>query len=284
MSSMIAGVPIATVIFGVAFAAVVFIFYLFIISGPSQLLTTSFGILDQGVATAGLAFNTLLSASTPMLVQGLEVGGALIEQAGFVADSIIAESGVILNQALSTVGEFVAVEGAMIAGAVITLGASVVSTTLNITTMITLTGAELANVFLSAAQATSQFFLSMGVAGAQTAAMMIDLLTNATAQIFSTAFTSLAGVLGQLASIGLILFSGYLTVVTEYASIYVALGVAGVSIFVNLFKAFVSIFTDPTKFLNIIGDIAKKIGEEITNGFNKLVQAVPNAFKQVFQI
>jgi hypothetical protein len=27
-----------------------------------------------------------------------------------------------------------------------------------------------------------------------------------------------------------------------------------------------------------------KIGEEITTGFNKLVQAVPNAFKQVFNI
>lgn len=284
MSSLVAGVPIATVIFGVAFAAIIFIFYLFIISGPSQLLTTAFGILDQGVATAGLAFNTLLSASTPMLVQGLEVGGALIEQAGFVADSIIAESGVILNQALATVGEFVVVEGAMIASTVITLGASVVSTSLNITTLIILTGAELANVFLAAAQATTQFYLSMNVAGAQTAAMMIDMLTNASSQIFSTAFLSLTGVLGQLASIGLILFSGYLTVAAEYSSVTVALGVASVSIFTNLFKAFVSIFTDPTKFLSVIGDITKKIGEEITTGFNKLVQAVPNAFKQVFQI
>lgn len=284
MVSLTSSLPIVSVVFGVAFAAIIFIFYLFIISGPSQLLTTAFGILDQGIASAGLAFNTLLSASTPMLTQGLEVGGALIEQAAFVADAVIAEVGTLVEQVIGTVGEFVAVEGALIASAVVTIGASVVSTTLNLTTMITVTGAELANAFLVAAQATSQFFLSMSVAGAQTAAMMIDMLVNATAQLFSTAFTSVAGVLGQLASIGLILFSGYLTVVSEYASIYISLGVAGVSIFTNLFKAFVSIFTDPTKFLQIIGNIVNKIGEEITKGFNTLVQAVPNAFKQVFSI
>lgn len=283
-SATVAGVPLATIVFGAALIGVLFVFYLFIMSGPGQLLSTAFGVLDQGVASAGLAFNTLLSSSAPIIAQGLAVGGTLIEQAGFVADTIITEAGMVINQALSSVGEFIAVEGALLASSVITLGASVVSITLNITTCIAVMSAELANVFLAAAQATAQFFLSMGVAAAQTATMLIELLTNAAAQMFTSAFTSITGVLGQLASIGLIIFSGATTVAAEYASVAICLGVAGVSVFTNLFKSFVDLFTNPQKFIKIITGIATTIGREITSGFMKLVDAIPNAFKQVFNI
>lgn len=282
MSSTILGIPITTVVFGIAFVAVIFVLFLFISNGPTQLMDLGFGILGQGVASAGLAFNTLLSASAPLLSQGLEVAGTLVEQAGFVADTVIQEAGLIINQTLSTVGEFIAVEGALIASSVITLSASVVTLVLNITTAITVTGAEIANVFLGAAQATTQFFLSLGVAGAQTASMLIETLVNSAAQIFTTAFTSVAGVVGQLFTIVLVLFNGTLVIASEFTNVGIYLGVATVDAFITLFNALVSIFTDPKKFIGILKELVEKIGQEIVKGFNQLVRAVPDAFKQVF--
>lgn len=278
----IAGVKISTVIFGIAAAGLFLLFTLFLLTGPNQLLTATFAVVDQGLATATLSINSLVSAGGTVIEQGMGVVGDLVSQAGFLVDQAVAGAASIVNQGM----EVAAIASTTIATTVATLVTTsttvITSAVVGMTAGLTAAATAIPAIYLNAQSAIIQFYTGLVSIAVTAAEQIVSSLAIAISQIFTTAFTSVAAVFGQLISIPLILINGAISVTNTIASVPVALFVAGMTIFVKLFSFMVSIFTDPAKFLNIIKSIATTIGTKIIEGFTTLVEELPKALKSVF--
>lgn len=278
----IAGVKISTAIFGIAAVGMLILFAMFLFTGPNQLLSASFSVIDQGLATATLSINSLVSAGGSIVEQGMGVVGDLVSQAGFLVDQAVTGAATIVNQGLEVATIVSATIASTISTVVTTSVTVITSAVVGLTAGLTAAATAIPAIYLNAQAAIVQFYTGLASIAIYATEQAISTFAMAISQIFTTAFTSAAAVFGQLLSIPLILINGAISVTNTLASIPVALFVAGMSVFVRLFGFFVGIFTDPAKFISVIARIASTIGTKIIEGFGQLVSELPKALKSVF--
>jgi hypothetical protein len=104
------------------------------------------------------------------------------------------------------------------------------------------------------------------------------------AQIFTTMFTSLAGAVGQLLSIPMIMIFGYVSIASAFITIVPGVIGSVINVFITLFGRIVTFFigTGPGTFLGAVSSIPIKIGTAISEGFTDLMNALPDALVSAF--
>lgn len=276
------GLEIYTVIAGATLIALLAVFIVPLLAGPSAILDSAFGLLGQTVSTASIVVNGLVAGSGVVATQGMALVSTAIAQAGNIFDNSIVAATAATNTVLD-------------------VAATGIQSAVHLTTAVAAAGLQVATQLASAAVtvvsqfavATTQMFLSVAqfqiYVGATITQMGIIALSNyaqaafqAITQIWTTLFTSLSALAGQLLSIPMIMVFGYTSIASALVGVVPEISAALVAVFIKLFTLTTEVFTDPTKFLARIADIPTTIGAKILEGFGNLLNGLGDELKEVF--
>lgn len=255
------------------------IFATVLLAGPSSILDGAFGVLSQSVATAQVAMGSLVASAGGIVAQGMSVATNAIAEFGMIATQIATSTLGIVSSIFDVAASMV-MAGAAIVTSVFSLGAQIVSQG-------AVAAAQLAIQFGSA------YFVIKGTieetriyvyqVAAQNAIIAISQFIQMTflsiANLFTTLFTSLAGAVGQLLSIPMIMLFGYVSIASAFVTIVPGVIGSLISVFTTLFSKIVTFFTgtgDGT-FLGAVKDIPEKLKTAIEGGFEKVVLGLPKA-------
>jgi hypothetical protein len=258
------------------------IFFIMLAAGPSTIIDGAMNVLNQSITTGALTVNSLLASTAGIVSEGFGVVASTISQTTLVmaqaAQTVILASGQIIAVGGTLVASTVMVHAAVITGTAQVL-ASAAAGVANIAVQF---GAQIATLYLNITQVQAFILASAVQNGMMAVSAYFQAVFRAVAEIWTTLFTSLSAAVGQLLSIPMIAFYGYVSVGSTMITIPAAVISAMISIFTSLFSKFTLVFTDPEKFLAEIVKIPIKLGEAVINGFKDLLGGLGDALKSVF--
>lgn len=272
------GLNPAYVIAGAAALGLLLVVFVSVLAGPGAILDGAFGLISQTVATASATLGTMVASSSSVIAQGMTIPATIITQAGMIISNAIVAAASAMETVFSIAATAVASAAQIVASLVAAAGQIIAGGAAMVANIITSGAAAITSIYFSVQSAIIEFGVVLVTNAIMALGQFYGFLATAAAQIAGSIFTSIAAVLGQLLSIPMIIFFGYVSVGTTIAGLIPQLATAVFGVFTALFNKLLNFFigTGEGSFIHLI---TTTIPNAISSAFSYLVNEFPNVIK-----
>ena len=285
------GLNPAYVIAGAAALGLLLVIFVSVLAGPGVILEGAFGLLSQSMATATATLGTLVASSGLVIAQGMTIPATIVSQGGMIIANAIAGAASAMNTVFSIAAAAIASSAQIVASIVASAGQIIAGGAAMVANIVTSGAAAITSIYFAVQSAIIQLGVTLVQGAIMALGAYYGFIATAAAQIFGSLFSGLAAILGQLLSIPMIAFFGYVSVGTTIAGLVPQISIAIFSVFTSLFEKLTNFFTDATDPLGFPSMITGGgsgsggpigIQGSITAGFESLIVEFPNILKDAF--